>query len=559
MSAAIVPISQIVTVIDDTSEQKQKLMMRDPEKVKVARHRLQFVNAAISMMSDADWSLNRAATYVHNISGSPENQLHKLSLAMGKKGQLVGKAQISRWIKAYQESGFDGLIDQRQGRQRKTYGWEARAMNLYARPMQPSYQLVFEQLEREGHDSASYTRVMQYLKSLPKNLTANSSGRLGAQHVRANARTYVSRDTSVLDAGHIYQGDGHTIDVWLAHPETGDTWRPELTVWIDIRTRYITGWYISNAESANSTMIALARAMEQHDHVPPALHIDNGSGFKAKMMSDEATGFYARYGITTMFALPYNSKGKGQVERFFNTMENNFGKQFDTYCGADMSSEILNKIHRDVKRGKYQLPRLEEWTTRFEAWLEEYHNKPHRGLDGETPAQLWAQLERNPLITPVDMAIMPVKERMISKRATINMDNRVYSSPELLHYAGERLYVQYGLMDDATVRVLDKKHRWICDAQLVERIPFLSKSRIEDAKQKAKLAAVGRLQRKVDEVEARAGMTIGHQKTLEQMEALETEHVVKVDSAEPPALSDHTSSDIDLTIDLTDLSYISTK
>ena len=555
MSTAIVPISRLVTTLEESAEQQQKIMLRDPEKVKVARYRLQLVMVSLGVMENLKWSLNRAATHVYNLAGSPENQLNKVSTKLGKKGKPVGKAQISRWIKAYQKDGFDGLIDQRQGRQRIAYGWESRAMHLYARPQQPSFQLVQEQLVREGHDSATYSRVMTYLKSLPKTLTENSAGRLGAQYVRANARTYVSRDTSVIPSGHIYQGDGHTIDVWLAHPETGDTWRPELTVWIDIGSRYITGWYMSNAESANSTMIALARAMELHDHVPPALHIDNGSGFKAKMMSDDSTGFYARYGISTMFALPYNSKGKGQVERFFNTMENNFGKQFDSYCGADMSQEALNKIHKGVKNGTYQLPRLEEWTQRFEGWLEEYHNKPHRGLDGQTPAQKWAELERNALVTPVDMAIMPVQERTISKRATINLDNRVYSNPELLHYAGDKLLVQYALMDDSTVRVLDSKHRWICDAQLVERVAYLSKSRIEDQKQKAKQAAIGRLQVKIEETERRAGMTIGHEKTLDDLSRLDVVSE-QVDSSAPPELSEHEPNATEITIDLTDLSYL---
>lgn len=477
-------------------------------KLAAASKRSLFVMAVQECIQTTGWTLNRAAEHIHALALAPDHRLHKLALELGNKGQPVGKAQIVRWVQAAEEQGKQALVDERTGRKRQEYGWELRAMHLYARPQKPSMQFVVDQLQREGFETATYNRVRGYLMSLPTDLTTHSTGRLGAQKARATARTYVQRDTEKLEVGMVYQGDGHTVDVYMAHPLTGDIWRPELTAWMDVKSRYITGWWLSESESAYTTLHALSYALLSQDHVPDSLHIDNGSGYKSKLMSDQNTGFYERWGIEVMFALPYNAKAKGQIERWFGTMERSFGKSWDSYCGADMSAEVLNKLVREVKAKRVQLPSIEQYRYALEQWIHEYHHKPHKSLDGKTPAQVWAGLQRAPLHTPEAAAFLPRETRKVNARALITLHNRSYSNRELLHYANKDVWVEYNIHNDQWIRVLDTKGNWLCDAALVEKTDYLPTSRVEELKAKRLKNQLKRQELAADETRRRAGLLL---------------------------------------------------
>lgn len=107
------------------------------------------------------------------------------------------------------------------------------------------------------------------------------------------------------------------------------TYRPELTVFIDIKSSYIAGWWLSEAESTVSTMFAMSHAMRMHNHVPAWVYVDRGPGYRAKLLSEEGTGFYARFDIGLIGALPGNPHGKGWIERFFRTVRDKHDKRLD--------------------------------------------------------------------------------------------------------------------------------------------------------------------------------------------------------------------------------------
>lgn len=487
-----------------------------------AQGRFRFVSVALEQMANVGWSLNRAAEHVYHLSLSPSSSLHAASLEFGKGGKPVSKAQIARWVDAYQRHGMDALTDKREGRARKEYGWELRAMQLYARPQKPSVQLVVDQLHREGFDDAEYSRVHRYIKSLPTDLTTHSSGRLGAKEVKLNHRSYRHRTTENLPVGHTYQLDGHTIDTRLAHRQTGKLWRPELTLVIDVASRYIPGWWMGDAENATNTLFALADSFVRHDHIPAALHLDNGSGFKGKLMNTESTGYYDRFGLSVMFSLPGNAKGKGQVERWFRTMEESFGKQWDTYCGKDMSASAERNLIQKVKQGKYPLPSLQQYMDGLREWIDEYHHKPHRGLHGRTPADMWAELERVPLECPTAAVVLPRESRKIV-RGYITLHGRTYGNPELFHFDGKHVLVEYSVHNDQMIRVLSENEVWLCDANLVSKVDYKPTSRIEEETQKRLKHQIKRKELHIEEDKRRAGMTLGHEAATQGILELESQ------------------------------------
>jgi len=439
-----------------------------------------------------------------------------------KKDKCPNRATLFRWDDKYRKhlNGDEtAAAPKHRGSDRKNYGWEARAIALYNKPSKPAMAAVAEWLVDEGFKEVTASRVSRYLKTLPANLGEHGRGRLGSHFYNNTQKGFKRRDTSVFPVGFIYQGDGHCVDAYVAHPRTGDIWRPELTVWIDITSRYLVGWYISEAESSHSTLFALSHALCSWDHVPAMLHIDNGSGFRSKMMNDDSAGFYAKFDIDPMFSIPGNAKGKGQVERWFRTMEGKYGKKLDTFCGGDMADEVKQRIVRENKRGNYKLPSLQEYMTGLEAFIERYNNTVHSALDGKTPAELWATLERTPLHMSAEAVVLPKTQRTV-RRGTIHLDNREYNAADLIAYNGDSVIVEYDLHDDKKVRVLTQEGRWICDAALVFKIDYLPASRVEEAATKRLKGQHKRLQNKLDEVTDRAGLAITHDMVIDDIEAL---------------------------------------
>ena len=510
----------------------------------------------------------KAFTQHYHTGALPATVLHALNtLRPTKKGQCPNRATLYRWDQSYTDylqGDQRAAAPKHKGRARTLYGWEARAIHFYQFPSNPDMAAVADWLREEGHTSATDSRVRAYLNSMPANLGANGRGRLGDSEYRKTQRAYVMRDTSNLPVGFIYQGDGHCVDVYVAHPFTGQTWRPELTIWIDVASRYIVGWYISEAESSQSTLFSLSNAMITHDHVPAMLHIDNGAGFRSKMMNSESTGFYESFDMQTMFSIPGNPGGKGQVERWFKTMEGQFGKKWATFCGHEMVDEVKSKIAVDVKAGKYTLPSLRDYSAALDNYIQRYNHKPHRSLEGRTPAELWATLARTPLHTPEAAVVLPRKTRSV-RRCAINLDKRWYRSPELEAYNGDKVIVEYDLRNDSMIRILrhDDK-RWICDAALVEKAEYLPESRVEEAQQKRLVGQKKRLQRKLDEVEARAGLAITHTHILDDLElanegaqkALQQKERNTLDvNATPGAATPGTASPSTIEIDITSTDY----
>jgi len=96
------------------------------------------------------------------------------------------------------------------------------------------------------------------------------------------------------------------------------------------------------------------------------LYVDNGAVYRSRHLALVC----AKLGITLIHSRPYVPQGRGKVERFFRTVR----MQFLPLLGPEdtASLEALNR--------------------RLWAFIEgEYHQRPHKGLAGETPLDRWAQ------------------------------------------------------------------------------------------------------------------------------------------------------------------------
>ena len=442
--------------------------------------------------------------------------------ALGVLGKFPAIATLKRWLGAYQKHGRNGLLDNRAGRQRLDYGWEARAVELYNLPSKPDAGGVADWLKREGHTTAKHRLVKAYLDGLSALYTRNSPQRMGEHLHRLTQQAYQPRDKDGYPVGNVYAGDGHCIDCYVAHHVTGNITRYELTLFIDIRSLYVTGWYLSESESALNTMLALSKALVNHDHIPTFIYIDRGAGWKAKMLNEETSGWYQKLGIEVIAALPRNPHGKSWVERFFREIRDKHDKFFaggDFYCGHDMADEVKQRVTRETRAGRLKLPTIYDYADSLNKWIDAHHQKPSAVLDKQSPAQLWAGFERFPVGDTVDVIMRPAEVKKV-RRNMIRIHGRLYFHEDLAHYQDRKteLIVEYDIHDDRCIWVYTSSKRLICVAALVTKARQLSESRIKDATVVKEKKALQRLENHIQEVKARHAPAIDMDEVANRLE-----------------------------------------
>ena len=445
-------------------------------------------------------------------SGALDVGLHTAMVATAKKDRpRPGEKTIAQWCKAYKDAGHDkvGLLPGHRGFVRKPADWWALALELYNQPSNTGVSAVHRALcEVHGFD-VSYDQVLGYLRSLPSKFGKNGVARMGKNLHRLKEMPFKSRTTRHLKPGDLWAADGYCADVYLAHPVTGGIWRPELTVSIDVRSRYPVCWRADEHEGTYAVQNMWAEAIARWDHLPLELYVDNGSGHKNRLMSDELTGFYARVGVSVIHAIPGNPHGKGWIERFFRTVRDDFLKMWKPhlYCGDDMAPEALNRTVREVKAGRLQLPSLAEFAEAFNAWIARYVNRPHPEEPNMTIAQVWSALES---VSP-EMSLAELKRQAVLltvSRGRMTHGKRIYGHADLYAFNGQKLILEYDLADDRIAVIRTLEGSWVCDASLIAAIDVRDPNRLEEKRRQRAENQVKRGERKLSEQKARAGLVI---------------------------------------------------
>ena len=444
----------------------------------------------------------RVCQRIDELVGSGLSLSHAIAEVRGRDASLPSAGTLRRRQVAWIAGGAAALMDRRSGRQRKPYGWEARAVELYSLKTRPAAATVALWLRGEGYPDATDSRVLRYLQSLPETVGGeNSPKRAGWHYYTQNIGPYARRDASAIDVGLIYEGDGHTCDEYVRHPSSGRHFRPELTIWIDIRANYVAGFWLSEAESAVSTLFGLSRVMLAHDHVPAALHVDPGSGFVNRLLLDESLGWLNRLGIDILTEKPGNAKGKGLVEGWFRWFEERAGKRFSSYCGHCRTDDDIRRLERSIGDGRVTLPSLHDYAAAIEEYIAVYNQTPQRRL-GCAPADIWASLERNPVGIAEAALLRPCQER-VARRGAVELFKRVYRARELLLLDGRKVEVEYDLGNDSRVWINYDGHR-VCQAELSQRRAWAETSIIEDLRAKRARGQLKRLQKHAEEIAAKA-------------------------------------------------------
>lgn len=431
------------------------------------------------------------------------------SVAKGGRNSPT-RSTLCEWAKSYREQGVSGLLPEHKGRVRLEGGWEGMALELYSQPSKPDMSAVHRMITEVHGIACTYDQVRNYLNALPANLGKMSPARIGKKLYRLTEKAWVERCTTNLLPGDVYMADGYRADVYLAHPMTGDIWRPEIVHIIDLRSRMMVGYRIIAHEGAYDIMISWAETFERWGHVPPLLYVDNGSGYKNRLTQDESSSYYARAGVQfVVHSLPHNPHGKGHIERYHRIVKDDFLKlwQPEFYCGDDAASDSLNRVVTDCKAGRMQPPSLAAFVEAYNDWIVRYNNRPHPEDKTRTRLEIWNELSPIPPHASAREIARPAVKRTV-RRAKVEMMGRRYSHPDLHAWNHQEVLVEFDILSDGVVSIRSLKGELVCDATKVASRDVLSTSFVEEKRQQAVVNATKRLEKKIEEQKARAGLLI---------------------------------------------------
>ncbi|MGF2734488.1 hypothetical protein [Marinobacter sp. DUT-1] len=119
---------------------------------------------------------------------------------------------------------------------------------------------------------------------------------------------------------------------------------------------------------------------------PETIVSDGGSGFA----SVQTQAFLLDAGCQSQIVQTYAGWRKPFVERFFLTLRRRFAQTLKGYCGKHTDRPNLDAtIHEKASMT------LQQFRTALYEWvIDEYHQTPHRGLNGKTPYEVWEEQAR---------------------------------------------------------------------------------------------------------------------------------------------------------------------
>lgn len=295
---------------------------------------------------------------------------------------------------------------------------------------------------------------------------------------------YLQRDDTQLQVGDVLVADGHKLNFRVINPFTGKPARAELIMFYDWASRYPAGWYIMMSENVQCIHAALRRAILNLGKIPVMVMLDNGRAFKAKVFTSKVDleqsgiqGLYARLGIQTHFAAPYNAKAK-PVERFFGTF-NELERMLPSYTGRSIEDKPAylrrnEKLHK--KLHNQFIPTIEQANYIISAWAwGEYAERGHRGIKNQKPKSLWEAGKGQGIDEAGLRYLMMTHEIKSIHRLGITLFGLNYYDEALYGYR-EKVSIRYDILDLSSIYVYSEDGAdYICEARPVRSVHPVAK------------------------------------------------------------------------------------
>ena len=256
----------------------------------------------------------------------------------------------------------------------------------------------------------------------------------------------------------IWQADHTLLDILLTD-ERGQAKKPWLTVILDDYSRAVAGYMVAfEAPSALHTALALRQAIWRKSEpiwhvcgIPRVLYTDHGSDFTSQHLEQVCTDLK----IQAMFSQVGQPRGRGRIERFFNTVNQLLLTQLPGYAPAGFAAGVTPGLD------------LQGFTRAFEHFvLHEYHQTAHSAT-GIAPQARWSAngfLPQLPLsLEQLDLLLLTVAKPRRVQQDGLRFQSLRYIDPTLAAYVGEDVTIRYDPRDMAEIRVYHQE-RFLCRA-----------------------------------------------------------------------------------------------
>ena len=319
----------------------------------------------------------------------------------------------------------------------------------------------------------------------------------GEKALSDKVEPYIKRDASLLDVGDILVADGHKLAFQVINPFTGKPCRATLVGFLDWKSTALVGYEIMLEENTQCIASALRNAIINLDMIPKIVYQDNGRAFRAKYFTDDKGfgelgfyGLYAKLGIETVFARPYNARSK-VIERFFKEFQEGFEKLMPSYVG----SSIINKPAYLKRNEKFHsnlhndyIPTIEETIKMIDMWLKFKNSQPCTNAPNMTIAEVLENRKKQNIDKSLLDDLMLATEVKTIQRNGVRFLNCDYFDERLYGLRGKVL-VKYNLFDLTSVKVFTQKGEYLCTAERVTETHPMAKilgtvEDLEDYKQK---------------------------------------------------------------------------
>lgn len=446
-------------------------------------------------------------------------------------------ATLERWWRKDRQEGGT-LADSYKGRVPQYYEWQLAAIRLYQKP-NVSYAAVARKLMRDGYDDVTEARVRRVIKRQASIQAETSPARIGKSYRKANHSRHRIMDWSAVPPGGVYEGDGHCIKAYCEHPSGNGHFRPELTVWMDRRTRRIVGFWMSESESADTTKYSLAVAIQANNHVPAYLHVDPGPGFKNKQMTDALVGLCTLLGTEVITAYPGNAKGKGAVEGWFGRLSRDWTVFWDTYMDK-RTDDVLARFETKLRRGEITLPTFEKFHASFVRYVDHYNSEPLPVLGGKSPNQVWDECFTDRMEPTLDLNQI-LRHRVVRtvRNSRVKVNKHLYGANFLGNeFETREVIVEIDNFDVNEVGIYTPEFRYVGQATLEQSTAAMPMAFGEEKRLQRLEAQIERLDRKRAMKERQALLT--SQQTSPEAELLQQGHSITTpapQAIEAPKLS----------------------
>jgi len=393
---------------------------------------------------------------------------------------------FERWLGRYRKEGLLGLVDHRGGGKFVSDMISSEAFeyfkSLYLDQRQPTIKQCWRNVRFMNSDRDMGWKVpdidvmYRYVKNhIPLAVLVLHREGLGAYE--AKCAPYIERDPDSVEPGQVWVGDHSQLNCWVR--DRGRWVRPWITAWQDMRSRMIVGFDINASPNQTTILLAMKRGIEKFGP-PDSAKIDNGRDYDSEMWTGQTkakrralkkgyldeqmvAGIYAMMDIGVSFAIPYHPQSK-PIERFFDTLDKQFTKTIETYCGKDTKRrpDDLKKLLSNVTllRKIYDLADFGQVVDRY---ITAYNNAAHtgRGMDGRSPVEVFeSRSSRRVMAEGVAELLMRVwtKEIKVGKNG-VRVNNLYYGqySAELLMQQGRKVRAAYDPDDMREIHIYDAK------------------------------------------------------------------------------------------------------